>query len=143
MEAFLGLGIATFGIFILIWYILQVVGYWKLFEKAGKPGWHSIIPILNTYDQFDLCWNGIFGVIYMVGLFASSYLSRMGQENQTMSIVAGVIGFVCLVIDIIGNYKLAKAFDRGIGTFIGLMLLPPIFMMILGFGDAQYVGKDQ
>lgn len=34
---------------ILITYILSVVGLWKMFQKAGKPGWPSLIPIYNTY----------------------------------------------------------------------------------------------
>ena len=60
-----------------------------------------------------------------------------------MTMVAGAISIVCLVISVVGDWKLAKCFGKGIGTFIGLLLLQPIFMMILGFGDAQYIGKDE
>ena len=59
-----------------------------------------------------------------------------------MAMISGVVGLVCLVISVVGDYKLAKCFGKGIGTFIGLLFLQPIFMMILGFGDAEYVGKD-
>ena len=143
MEVLLGLGLGTALLICGVWYILQVIAYWKLFEKAGKPGWHSIIPILNTYDQFDICWNGIFGIIYSIGIGVTSYFSSQVADNQTLTIVMGVIGIVCLAIAVIGDYKLAKSFGRGFGTFLGLLFLPPIFMMILGFGDAQYVGKER
>lgn len=140
---FLGLGVSTFFMILIVWYVLLVIGYWKMFEKAGKPGWHSIIPILNTYDQYDMCWNGIFGIIYGIGMAASTFISSNYAEDQTMTMVAGVISIVCLVISVVGDWKLAKCFGKGIGTFIGLLLLQPIFMMILGFGDAQYIGKDE
>ena len=142
MEAFLGLGIVGMLAIFFIWYVLLVIGYWKLFEKAGKPGWHSIIPILNTYDQYDMCWSGIFGIIYAIGMGVTSYISANAAEDQTMAMISGVVGLVCLVISVVGDYKLAKCFGKGIGTFIGLLFLQPIFMMILGFGDSEYVGKD-
>ncbi len=57
----LGALVATMGIFASVfgvaWYILQVIAYWKIFTKAGKPGWHSIIPYLNDWDKTDLSWN--------------------------------------------------------------------------------------
>lgn len=52
MDSFTALLLASLGtIFILVigWYILQVVAYWKIFEKAGEPGWKAIVPFYNTY----------------------------------------------------------------------------------------------
>ena len=140
---FLGLGVSTFFIILIVWYVLLVIGYWKMFEKAGKPGWHSIIPILNTYDQYDMCWNGILGIVYGIGMGVSTFISSNYAGDQTMTMVASAISIVCLVISVVGDWKLAKCFGKGVGTFIGLLLLQPIFMMILGFGDAQYIGKDE
>ena len=34
----------------LILCVIAIAGAWKVFVKAGIPGWHSLIPILNTYD---------------------------------------------------------------------------------------------
>ncbi len=142
MEVFFGIGLAGMIAGFAVWYILQVIAYWKIFEKAGKPGWHSIIPVLNTYDQFDISWNGAIGIISLIGLGLASFLGQQAEQNQAMAIAGGVIGFVCFVIAVIEDYKLAKCFGKGIGTFIGLLFLSPIFMLILGFGDAEYVGKD-
>ncbi len=50
MDSFTALLLASLGtIFILVigWYILQVVAYWKIFEKAGEPGWKAIVPFYN------------------------------------------------------------------------------------------------
>ena len=44
-------------ILVIGWYILQVVAYWQIFEKAGEPGWKAIIPCYNTYTQYKFTWN--------------------------------------------------------------------------------------
>ena len=38
----------------LVLLVIAVVGAWKVFVKAGIPGWHSLIPFLNTYDLFTV-----------------------------------------------------------------------------------------
>ena len=38
------------GAFMLVWLavvVLVFVSLWKIFEKAGKPGWAGIVPIYN------------------------------------------------------------------------------------------------
>ena len=40
----------VFMICLIAYYVLMVIAYWKIFKKAGKAGWRSIIPFLNTYD---------------------------------------------------------------------------------------------
>ena len=39
-------------------------------------------------------------------------------------------------------FDLAGAFGRGVGFGFGLLLLSPIFIPILGFGDTRYVGRS-
>ena len=48
-----GISIGVVLVCSLIWLIFQIIAMWKIFNKADKPGWHSIIPILNVYDLFD------------------------------------------------------------------------------------------
>ena len=36
-------------IFIFVLFVLPYIGLWKLFEKAGQPGWMGLIPLLNAY----------------------------------------------------------------------------------------------
>ena len=50
----------------LVYYVLQVIGDWMLFKKAGKKGWHSVIPILNVYDEYDICWKGSRGILFLI-----------------------------------------------------------------------------
>ena len=150
----LGAVFATLGIFSIVfaiaWYILQAVAYWKIFTKAGKPGWHSIIPILNNWDEIDLSWNRTMAWVFTCCLILGSVLYSAGttvtSDGQTITTTVGIIGSVislaCVVIGLINEYKLAKAFGKGFGFFLGLVFLNPIFKLILGFGDAQYQGPQ-
>ena len=98
----------------LIIAIVVLVGMWKVFVKAGKPGWGSIIPLYNLYCLFDIT----FGKGWMF--------------------ILTIIPVVNFVLTIMVWVKLAKAFGKGGGFAVGLIFLPFIFVPILGFSDAEY-----
>ena len=96
--------------------LLIIVAMWKVFAKAGQPGWASIIPIYNLY-----IWCKIVG-------------------RPWWWILLMLIPFVNFIVGIILSIDLAKSFGKGVGFGIGLALLGIIFWPILGFGSAQYQG---
>lgn len=106
-------------IFILVLAVVSLIGMWKLFEKAGKPGWAVLIPFYNLYCLYEIA----FGVGW---LFLILFVPCAG-----------------FVIELYMCYKLAKAFGHGVGFTIGLILCPPIFFMILGFDNSYYLGPQQ
>ena len=96
--------------------VLLIAGMWKVFQKAGKPGWAAIIPIYNIIVLLQITGKPIWWlVLYFIPL----------------------VNFVVLVLVCIA---LARRFGKGVGFAIGLALLPFIFYPILGFGDATYGG---
>jgi hypothetical protein len=100
----------------LIFTILFIAGLWKVFEKAGKPGWAAIIPFYNIWIMLEIIGRpGWWLLLYFI---------------PVVNILVGWLVFL----------ELASAFGKGIGFGIGLILLFPIFILLLGFGDAQYVG---
>ena len=106
-------------VFWLVWcafMLLMLIAMWKVFTKAGQPGWAILIPIYNLYI---LC----------------KIAGRPGWWLLLM-----MIPFVNLIIAIILNVDIAKNFGSGVGFAIGLIVLPFIFFPILGFGSAQYQG---
>ena len=103
-------------IFGLLIALLIIVAMWKVFTKAGQPGWASIIPIYNLY-----IWCKIVG-------------------RPWWWILLMLIPFVNFIVCIILCIDLAKSFGKGVGFGIGLALLGIIFFPILGFGSAQYQG---
>lgn len=105
-----------FWIFWLAITVLMIAACWKIFTKAGQPGWAAIIPIYNWY-----MWCKIVG--------------RPGWW-----VILLFIPFINFIIGIILCIDLAKSFGKGVGFGIGLVLLGIIFFPILGFGSGQYQG---
>ena len=91
-----------------------VIGMWKVFEKAGQPGWAAIIPIYNVY-----------------------VLTQIAGRDIVWFILA-LIPVVNIVAAIVISIDVARKFGQGTGFGVGLALFPFIFYPILGFGSAQY-----
>jgi hypothetical protein len=53
-----------------------------------------------------------------------------------------LVPFLNIFVAIRLVFDLAKVFGRGVGFGFGLLFLFPIFVMILAFGDAVYVGPN-
>lgn len=106
-------GVAVVG---LIVGIVMIAAMWKMFSKAGQPGWAAIIPIYNVYV---LC----------------KVVGRPGWW-----VILTLIPFVNIVIGIILGIDLAKSFGKDVGYAVLLILLPIIGYPMLGFGSAAYAG---
>ena len=104
----------TFWIVWCVVVIIEIAAMWKVFEKAGKPGWATLIPI----------YNGIV-LIQIAGKPAWWFLLYL-------------IPVVNIVIAVIVMHNLAKNFGKGVGFTLGLIFLGFIFFPILAWGDAQY-----
>jgi Family of unknown function (DUF5684) len=107
-----------FMIISLVIVVLMIAAMWKVFTKAGQPGWASLIPIYNVYV---LC----------------KIAGRPGWWLLLM-----LIPFVNFIILIILCIDIAKSFGKGVGFGLGLAFLGFIFCPILGFGSAQYQGPS-
>ena len=117
--------VIAFIVFIIA--ILTIIANWKIFTKAGEKGWKSIIPIYNMVILFRI--SGISPWWILLYLLAPVPL-------------IGVIASFGLMIYLYIN--LAKAFGKGAGFTVGLILLNTIFVMILGFGSSEYqLNKNQ
>ncbi|WP_253839135.1 DUF5684 domain-containing protein [Actinokineospora globicatena] len=96
--------------------LIGIISLWKVFTKAGQPGWAAIVPIYNTYVL----------------------LKVVGRPGWWL--VLFLIPFVNLVIVIIVFVDLAKAFGKSGGFAALLFFFSFIAMPILAFGSARYVG---
>ena len=127
-QAIMGL-FSTFWLLGVIWVVLKVVAGWRIFAKAGQPGWASIVPFYNSYIK--IYWGN--GWLFLVPLVLSVAAAGIPVFSTLFTLLAAIIA-------IITKYRQSVAFGQGIGFAIGLVLLDPIFNMILGFGSYEYLG---
>ena len=141
-EALLGF-LVVFLIIVLVMSVVNIIVCWKVFTKAGKPGWHAIIPFLNTYDLFEIAWNknmGIAAVVLSIIICATSYTTSNSDSSGAIEALASIVSLANLVLTIIMLVKLSKSFGHDVPFAIGLIFLESIFMCILGFDSSSYMG---
>lgn len=110
-------GISTFGIIVYLAIVFLIIAsVWKIFTKAGKPGWAAIVPIYNGIVLLEIVGKPLWWIILLF------------------------IPIVNVIIAIWVTNLLSKSFGKNEGFTIGLILFGFIFYPILGFGDAQYLG---
>ena len=119
-----------------IWWILQIVGNWRIFTKAGEAGWKSIIPVYSDYISYKIAWQpSYFWLTLILGLVVSAITAATNGggdgTNTTILLIVSLIRLILSIISIMYSFKLAKAFGRGTGFALGLIFLQPIFLLIL------------
>ena len=128
----------------LVWWILQIIANWNIFTKAGEAGWKSLIPIYGDYVSYKIAWQtSYFWLSFILGIVASYVASANPDEGMFLAVIVTLLRIVLTVINIMYCVKLSRAFGHGIGFAIGLILLQPIFLLILGFGSDPYYGADR
>lgn len=120
-----------FLIIILITYVLSVIGLWKMFQKAAKPGWLSLIPIYNTYI---LC------VITGVSPWWLALCFMAGFVIAFIPILGFLASFISIYFGVLLAVSVARSFGKEDIYALGIYFLPFVFYMIIGLGDSQYLG---
>ena len=125
-------------IFLVVSKLLLLIGRWCLLRKAGRPGWHALIPFLNSYKEYALCWNGWFGVLAELCFICAHIFNTTG----TAAIPHFALLAVSILLGIPESLKLAKAFGQGKLVAVLMMIpgLKEISRLVLGVSKAKYVG---
>ena len=94
----------------------MLASMWKVFAKAGQPGWACIIPFFNIYIMLQVAGKpGWWLILFFIPL----------------------VNFIMAILTLVG---MAANFGKGVGYVLGLLFLPIIFWPMLAFGDAEYAG---
>lgn len=99
--------------------VFELAAAWRLFTKAGRPGWAAIVPIYGTYVLVKIAGRSGWWVLLCL------------------------VPVIDLVAAAIVMYDLSRSFGRGGGFAIGLFFLSFIFVPVLAFGSATYVGPPR
>lgn len=127
-------------LFVLL--ILLVIGRWRLFSKAGKPGWHSLIPFLSNYEEFSLCWKGWIGILNLLCIIGAYLDFRSSTPNNLTFLLMAVLLLAAFITSLLESLKLAKAFGKGTGVGVMLLLFHQLSRFCLGVSRAKYAGKE-
>ena len=116
---------------------------WKVFTKAGEEGWKAIIPIYNMYIMYKISWKTsmfwiTLGLAVVAGIFGA-----LVSVSAIFVTLQSLVTLAVFVISVMQLYKLSKAFGYVAGFTVGLIFLPFIFVLILGFGSAEYIGAQE
>lgn len=115
-----GVMLVTF-LLMLPLFIVMLIAMWKIFVKAGRPGWQAIVPIYSSWVLFEIAgypgWWALLSLVPAVNLFPA-------------------------VMMIVACYKIAKLFGKSDGFAIAGIFFPYITFPILAFGSAQFQGAS-
>lgn len=98
----------------LVFWALSIVGLWRLFEKAGKPGWAALVPFYNLMVLLELLDHSAWWLLLL------------------LLPLVGLIAWLILCAD------LAAAFGRGTWYAVGLCFVPGVFLPLLGLDGSHY-----
>jgi hypothetical protein len=100
---------------LIIWFVI-VIGTWKIYAKAGKPGWAAIIPIYNIIVMLEIVGKPMWWLLLLL------------------------VPCVNIIFAVWMVNLLSKSYGQSEGFTVGLILLPFVFYPILGFGNYPYLG---
>ena len=95
--------------------VLLIVSWWKIYTKAGRPGWSNLIPVYGWVEFFNVAWRNGAYFLFML------------------------IPGVNVLVAILTVQKLSESYGHGIGFTLGLFFFPLIFIPILGLGKSQHI----
>ncbi|HEX4607263.1 MAG TPA: DUF5684 domain-containing protein [Urbifossiella sp.] len=104
-------------LFMMMFVVAILAAMWKVFEKAGQPGWAAIVPIYNNY-----------------------VLTCEIAKKEILWFILMFVPFISIVAYFIVCIEVAKKFGKDAGYGIGLAILPFVFFPMLAFTDAKYQG---
>ncbi len=102
--------------FMVLILLIYIAAMWRIFEKAGKPGWASIIPIYNLIVLLEIVGKPWWWLLLMF------------------------IPIVNVIFGVWAINLLSKSFGQNEGFTLGLIFLGFIFYPMLGFGNFEYKG---
>ena len=103
----------------LVVVVFMVAAMWRVFTKAGQPGWGCLVPFYNVYLMLEIAGKPGWWLIFFF------------------------IPVINFVVQIVMMIDIAKNFGRGGWFAAGLIFLPIIFFPVLAFGESVYIGANQ
>ena len=144
----LGAFFTAYGLLTIGLAVFMVIVLWRIFQKAGQPGWKTLIPVYNAIVFYNIAWKFIYFLIpigiMVLGIILTVIAASSGSYDATAALGAITVflfagaGIAMAVLEIIAMVNLAKRFGKSGGFAVGLIFLAPIFLAILAFDQSRY-----
>ncbi len=120
-------------------FVVQLVAEWKLVNKLGGRGWSQVIPVYNAWELARVagCEQPMviaYTVLTGVTVAASALSGVLGDASGS---AIGTCGLALFVVNVLVMRQVAGRFGKSTGFVVGMVLLPVVFVSILGLGAAQ------
>lgn len=121
-----------------LWLVFQLIGTWRVYKKLGLQPWACLIPVYTTWVLSNrvLTRNIAIGATVTAAITCLvQFLYSALDKPDSLYMLLGLATLVTFVFDCLICNALSKTFGYGVGFTVGLVLLPPVFYMILGFNE--------
>lgn len=108
---------SDWAVFGFVVFLVLIFALWRIFEKAGKPGWAALIPFYNVIVLLEIVGKPWWWLLLLIFVPLGNIIWGIWTVNL-----------------------LAKSFGKNEAFTVGLLLLGIVFYPILGFGSASYQG---
>jgi len=128
---------------VLLLALFQFIAWCKMFRKADQPWERMFVPIYGAYWTYEIADAGYLFWLNIGMNFLYWVLGFVIPNVDVMMVIAILMTIGLLVVHVFYCVRLARAFGKGGGFAAGLVLLYPIFIIMLGFGSAEYCLPQQ
>lgn len=154
VNAWIAASALSFLISTIAFAVISVIAWAMLFRKAGEGWWKILIPVYNVYTMYKISDSiRLFCGMLETSLFlfisskiVTALSAARGTDQDTIYYVFLILALVLIVLEIVLwcwlMVKTARAFGKSGGFAVGLILLYPVFIMILAFGNSRHVAYD-
>lgn len=143
LGVLLGLGmlLIPFAIVAFILWILRIIALWKAYQRAWQWGWEAIVPIYCSYIKYKLAWmKSWFWYGLLIAVIMWIIAAFIPDQQQLLTNIACAVVWI---IYIVVKFKFARKYGWGVFASILYVLFNPICVLILGFGNYPYEGKEE
>ena len=133
----------SFWFFFIIFYIFVIIGYFKIYKKANEKGWKALIPFYNIYILYKIFWKIKYFMFLLIIYFICIFITGFIYSQELFELLMFILTLITLYHRIILSIRISRSFKKNIFWSLGIIFLPYLFVIILGFNKAKYIKFEE
>ena len=125
--------------FFIIFYLLTIIGCFKIFKKAKEKAWKSLIPFYNIYMLYKIFWQPKHFFLLLIISFVCIVPTYFIYSQELFELLTFILSLYLLYQQIILSIRISRSFKKNIYWSLGILFFPYLFIIILGFNDSKYI----